>query len=154
LVNRAFLTQLINETGLHRFIKSRTIGSSTASNILGDALEALIGAIYLDKGFETARYVIIKRFLNGYVDLNKMEEQDNNYKSQLIEWGQKNKQEVSFQTEEENSPNSRFSIFVTTVEIENHLRGKGYGSSKKESQQNAACEALKDIDDESLPENH
>lgn len=149
LVNRTFLTQLINETGMHRFIKSRTVSPNTASNIYGDALEALIGAIYLDKGFNTARFVIIKRFLNGYVDLNKMEEQDNNYKSQLIEWGQKNKLEVTFQTEEEDSPNSKFSIFVTTVEIENKIKGKGYGSSKKESQQNAANEALKGIESES-----
>ena len=146
LVNRAFLSQLINETGLHRFIKSRTVGATVASNIYGDALEALIGAVYLDKGFEKARYVIIKRFLNGYVDLNKMEEQDNNYKSQLIEWGQKNKTEVTFQTEEEDSPNSKFSIFVSTVEIENEVKGKGYGSSKKESQQNAARDALQSID--------
>jgi ribonuclease-3 len=148
LVNRAFLTQLINETGLHQFIKSRTIGSTVASNIYGDALEALIGAIYLDKGFEKARYVIIKRFLNGYVDLNKMEEQDNNYKSQLIEWGQKNKMDVNFQTEEEPSPNSKFSIFVSTVEIEKEIKGKGYGSSKKESQQNAAREAIQNTDSE------
>lgn len=142
LVNRAFLTQLINETGMHRFIKSRTVSPLTACNIYGDALEALIGAIYLDKGYQKARYVIVKRFLDGYVDLNKMEEQDNNYKSQLIEWGQKNKMEVTFQTDEEDSPNSKFSIFVTTVEIDNLLKGKGYGSSKKESQQNAAREAL------------
>jgi ribonuclease III len=142
LVNRAFLSQLINETGLHQFIKSRTIGNTSASNIYGDALEALIGAIYLDKGFDQARYVIIKRFLNGYVDLNKMEELDNNYKSQLIEWGQKNKMDVNFQTEEEPSPNSKFSIFVSTVEIEKEVKGKGYGSSKKESQQNAAREAI------------
>jgi len=146
LVNRAFLTQLINETGLHRFIKSKTVGATSTSNIYGDALEALIGAIYLDKGYEKARYVIIKRFLNGYVDLNKLEELDNNYKSQLIEWGQKNKQEVTFQTEEEDSPNSKFSIFVTTVEIEKQIKGKGYGSSKKEAQQNAAQDALKNLE--------
>jgi ribonuclease III len=148
LVNRTFLTQLINETGLHQFIKSRTIGNTAASNIYGDALEALIGAVYLDKGFEKARYVIIKRFLNGYVDLNKMEEQDNNYKSQLIEWGQKNKMDVNFQTEEEPSPNSKFSIFISTVEIEKEIKGKGYGSSKKESQQNAAREAIQNTDSE------
>jgi ribonuclease-3 len=146
LVNRAFLSQLINETGLHQFIKSRSIGNASTSNIYGDALEALIGAIYLDKGFDKARYVIIKRFLNGYVDLNKMEEQDNNYKSQLIEWGQKNKMDVNFQTEEEATPNSKFSIFVSTVEIEKEIKGKGYGSSKKESQQNAAREAIQSTD--------
>ncbi len=145
LVNRAFLTQLINETGLHQFIKSRTVGNMAACNIYGDALEALIGAIYLDKGFNTTRYVIVKRFLNEYVDLNKMEGQDDNYKSQLIEWGQKNKREVAFQTEEENDAKSKFSIFTSIVEIDNETLGKGYGSSKKESQQSAAHEALKGL---------
>ncbi len=147
LVNRAFLTQLTNDTGLHKFIKSRTVGNPSASNIYGDAFEALIGAIYLDKGYNKTKYIIIKRFLNEYVDLNKMEETDNNYKSQLIEWGQKNKREINFQTEEENSPNSKFSIFVSSVEVENEVKGKGYGSSKKESQQNAAQDALTNLND-------
>jgi len=155
LVNRAFLTQLTNDTGLHKFIKSRTVGNSSASNIYGDAFEALIGAIYLDKGYNKTKYIIIKRFLNEYVDLNKMEETDNNYKSQLIEWGQKNKREINFQTEEENLPNSKFSIFVSSVEVENEVKGKGYGSSKKESQQNAAQDALTNLNDTSeAPEKH
>jgi ribonuclease-3 len=75
-----------------------------------------------------------------------MEELDNNYKSQLIEWGQKNKMEVNFQTEEEPSPNSKFSIFVSTVEIDKEIKGKGYGSSKKESQQNAARDAIQNTE--------
>ncbi|HPR33448.1 MAG TPA: ribonuclease III [Prolixibacteraceae bacterium] len=145
LVNRNFLSQLITDTGLYQFVRSRSIGHSTASNIYGDALEALIGAIYLDKGYETARYVIVKKFLNEYVDLNKLEETDNNYKSQLIEWGQKNKKDISFQTEEEPAANSKFNIFVTNIDIEKEPQGKGYGSSKKESQQNAAREALKSL---------
>jgi ribonuclease-3 len=143
LVNRAFLSQLIIEMGLNQFIKSRTVGSTVATNIHGDALEALIGAIYLDKGFEKAKYVIVKRFLNKYVDLYKVEELDNNYKSQLIEWGQKNKLEINFHTEEEESTNAKYSIFITTVKVDNVVKGKGYGSSKKESQQKAACETLK-----------
>lgn len=146
LVNRAFLAQLINDTGLNQFIKSRTIGSTVATNINGDALEALIGAIYLDKGYEKARYVIIKRFLNKYVDLNKVEEVDNNFKSQLIEWGQKNKLEIIFHTEEDETPNSKYSIFVTTIMVSGVLKGRGYGASKKESQQKAAHEALINLD--------
>lgn len=143
LVNRTFLTHLTHETGLDQFVKSRTIGNAVSSHIFGDAMEALIGAIYLDRGYETAKYVVIKRFLNSYVDLNELEGTDNNYKSQLIEWGQKNKMEISFHTDEEFSETSKFSVFVSTIHIQSELKGKGYGSSKKESQQNAAREALK-----------
>lgn len=146
LVNRSFLSDLMKETGLEKFVSSKQFRKTNAASIDGDTLEALIGAIYLDKGFEKARYVIIKRIINQHVDLNKVEELDNNFKSQLIEWGQKNKQEVNFNTTEEEKPKNKNSIFVTAVEIENEIMGRGYGISKKESQQNAAQDALKKID--------
>jgi len=143
LVNRTFLTHLTHETGLDQFVKSRTLGNASSSHIYGDAMEALIGAIYLDKGYETVKYVVVKRFLNSYVNLNELEGTDNNYKSQLIEWGQKNKMDVSFHTDEEISDNSKYSVFVSSIKIQDEEKGRGYGSSKKESQQNAAREALK-----------
>jgi len=146
LVNRTFLSDLMKETGLEKFVNSKQFRKTNATSIDGDTLEALIGAIYLDKGYEKARYVIIKRIINQHVDLNKVEELDNNFKSQLIEWGQKNKQEVNFNTIEEEKPKNKNSIFVTSVEVENEILGRGYGISKKESQQNAAQDALKKID--------
>jgi ribonuclease III len=142
LVNRAFLTKLTYDSGLHQFVKARSMNTTQGSHIYGDAFEALLGAIYIDKGYDTVKYVIVKRFLNIYVDLNKMEEEDSNYKSQLIEWGQKNKCDVSFHTDEEITEGHKHSVFICTVEIQNETKGKGVGSSKKEAQQNAAREAL------------
>jgi ribonuclease-3 len=146
LVNRSFLTSLMTELGLDQFVNYRKIGNASSSNIYGDALEALIGAVYLDKGFSAARHVIVKRFLNDYVDLAKVEEDDSNYKSQLIEWGQKNKQEINFETSEESNPNNKHTLFVSSIEIDKKIKGKGYGVSKKEAQQNAAREALYNIE--------
>ncbi|MFA9389143.1 MAG: ribonuclease III [Prolixibacteraceae bacterium] len=146
LVNRNFLSDLMQDIGLNKFVKSKQFRNSMGTSINGDALEALIGAIYLDKGFDKTRYVIIKRIINQHVDLIKVEELDNNFKSQLIEWGQKNKQEVNFNTTEDDSAKTKSAAFVTRVEIENEIMGRGFGASKKESQQNAAEEAMKKID--------
>ncbi|MDA3880618.1 MAG: ribonuclease III [Prolixibacteraceae bacterium] len=145
LVNRTFMSELMIEMGLDQFVRSRKIGNKAVSSIYGDALEALIGAIYLDKGYETSRHIVVKKILNVYVDLNKVEEVDQNFKSQLIEWGQKNKVEIDFKTSEEIT-NNKNNLFTTTVIIDNETKGKGVGISKKVSQQNAAHEALKKID--------
>jgi ribonuclease-3 len=145
LVNRSFMSELMINMELDQFVKSRKIGNKAISSIYGDALEALIGAIYLDKGYEKTRYVIVKKIFNNYVDLLEVEEKDENFKSQLIEWGQKNKQEINFKTREESNPKNKSSIFTSTVTIENETKGTGTGISKKEAQQNAAKEALNKI---------
>ena len=101
LVNRSILTQLTHEMGLHIFIDSNTTKNIDKSHIYGDALEALIGAIYLDKDYKTAKYFVTKKILPQFVNLNEIEQEDSNFKSQLIEWSQKNKREIAFETTEE-----------------------------------------------------
>jgi ribonuclease III len=145
LVNRATLTNLTFEMGLNRFVDSNTTGSAEKSHIYGDALEALIGAIYIDKGYIAAKYFITKRILNRYIDMRELEQLDLNFKSKLIEWSQKNKQEVKFDTLEEYPENSKQPRFVSVVEINNKEVGRGKGTSKKEAQQNAARKALQKL---------
>ncbi len=143
LVNRAILTNLTYEMGLNHFIDSNTTSAVEKSHIYGDVLEALIGAIYLDKGYAAAKFFITKRILSKYVNLHQLEQLDLNFKSRLIEWSQKNKREVKFETIEEYPDGSRQPRFISSVEIDNKLAGRGSGSSKKEAQQNAAHETLK-----------
>ena len=142
LVNRTFLTKLTFEMGLNGFIDSNTTKNIDKSHIYGDALEALIGAIYLDKNYKTAKYFVTKRILSQFVNLNEIEQNDTNFKSQLIEWSQKNKKEIRFETVEEPVDKSKQPKFVATVEIDNNEVGKGIGTSKKEAQQNAARQTL------------
>ena len=146
LVNRAFLTNLTFEMGLNVFIDSKTTASVKKSHIFGDVLEALIGAIYLDKNYKTAKFFVIKKILS-FVDLNEVEQSDSNYKSQLIEWSQKNKKEINFETTEESNENSKQPIFKAVVKINNKQVGKGTGSSKKEAHQKAAKEAFEKLKD-------
>lgn len=147
LVNRTFLTRLTFDMGLHVFIDSNTTKNIDKSHIYGDALEALIGAIYLDTDYQTTKHFVTKRILSQFVNLNEIEQKDTNFKSQLIEWSQKNKKELKFDTvEEAGTDKSKQPKFIATVLIDQTELGSGTGSSKKEAQQNAARETLKKLE--------
>ena len=145
--DEGFLTNLTFDMGLNVYINSKTTKTVEKSHIYGDILEALIGAIYLDKDYNTAKFFITKKILSQFVNLNEIEQNDSNFKSQLIEWSQKNKKEISFETTENPSENSKQPKFVAVVKINNKLVGKGTGTSKKEAHQEAAKESLKKLND-------
>jgi ribonuclease-3 len=128
--------------GINVFIDSNTTKNIDNSHIYGDALEALIGAIYLDTDYQTVKYFVTKKILSQFVNLNEIEQNDTNFKSQLIEWSQKNKKEIRFETTEEHGDKSKQPKFIAVVEINSKEVGKGIGTSKKEAQQNAARQTL------------
>ena len=142
IVNRSFLTQLTFKLGLNHFVTSNTNSVNESSHIFGDVFEAFMGAIYLDIGYQGAKDFLIKRVLSNYVDVNALERSDNNFKSQLIEWGQKNKRDVEFDTQENPAAGQNKPPFISIIRIDGQIVGKGEGFSKKEAQQNSACKAL------------
>lgn len=146
LVNRSFLTELMFDMGLNMYIDTNTTNNIDKSHIYGDALEALIGAIYLDTDYQTTKYFVTKKILSQFVNLNEIEQEDTNFKSRLIEWSQKNKKELKFETTEEvSNDKNKTPRFIATVLIEEKEMGKGEGTSKKEAQQHAAKKTLKKI---------
>jgi ribonuclease-3 len=147
LVNRAFLTKLTHDMGLHVFIDSNTTKKIDKSHIYGDALEALIGAIYLDRDYHSAKYFVTKRILSQFVNLNEIEQEDSNFKSQLIEWSQKNKRDIEFETTEETDEKLKQPKFTAVIKIDGEVTGKGAGTSKKEAHQNAARETLEKLNE-------
>ena len=107
----------------------------------------VIGAIYLDKDYQTAKFFVTKRILSQFVNLDEIEHEDHNYKSQLIEWSQKNKREIEFETTEETDEKLKQPKFKAVVKIDEKQIGKGSGTSKKEAHQNAARETLKKLNE-------
>ncbi|MEI6677031.1 MAG: ribonuclease III [Mariniphaga sp.] len=146
IVNRSFLTKLTFKLGLNHFVNSNTNSVNETSHIYGDVFEAFIGAIYLDTGYQGAKNFVIKKVLSTHVDIRTLELSDTNYKSQLIEWGQKYKREVEFDTRENLGSSPNMIPFISVIRIDGEVVGKGEGYSKKEAQQNSARNALTKTD--------
>ena len=142
IVSRESLNHVADQIGLSKLIKYSIRNSAHNSNVGGNAFEALIGAIYLDRGYAYCKYFMEHRIIGQYIDLKKVSRKEVNFKSKLIEWSQKNKiilryELISQSLDEFNSP-----IFETEVFLEGISVAKGKGYSKKESQQNAAHESM------------
>lgn len=145
LVNGQTLAELAERSGLNQILVTRAIDRNITHHIYGDFFEAFIGAVFLDKGYKRTRLFIIKRILEKLVDLEDLNRRDTNYKSMLIEWAQKNKNQIKFETECINNENAHNPKFQTVVLVEDAKLGLGIGRSKKEAEQNAAKEAFLQI---------
>lgn len=138
LVQRETLGKLANEMGVTNLVMSSGRSQSHNSYMGGNAFEALVGAIYLDRGYDTCMRFMKKRILDNIINVNKVAYKEVNFKSKLLEWSQKNRikleyKEVRQSKDENGSPMFMYKVMLETVEGET---GKGY--SKKESQQMAS----------------
>ncbi|KAA6317074.1 hypothetical protein EZS27_032716, partial [termite gut metagenome] len=145
IVQREALNELAIKIGLDKLIKSSTHSSSHNNYLYGNAFEAFIGAIYMDRGHKYCKRFIEKRIINPYINLDELSRKEVNFKSKLIEWSQKNKIKTSFELIEQFFDDKSDLIFQTQILLEGVSAGIGSGYSKKESQQNAAQIALKKI---------
>ena len=138
IVQRETLNNIAINIGLDKLIKYSSKQSSHNSYMSGNAFEALVGAIYLDRGYETCMKFMEERIIGQYINLDKISRKEVNFKSKLIEWSQKNKFEIEFRLVGQTSDESQNPIFETQILVENISAGTGKGYSKKESQQEAA----------------
>lgn len=145
IVQRETLNRVAVEIGLDKLIKYTTRQSSHNSYMCGNAFEALIGAIYLDRGYRACKKFMEERIINQYLNLEKISRKEVNFKSKLIEWSQKNKFCVEFNLIEQSLDSDQNPIFETQITVENIPAGTGKGYSKKESQQEAAHATLAKI---------
>ena len=145
IVQRETLNKLAVEIGLDKLIKFASRSSSHNSYMYGNAFEAFIGAIYLDRGYDCCKKFLEERIITPYIDLEKLSRKEVNFKSKLIEWSQKNKMVVSFELIEQFYDNDNNPVFQTEIRVEGLSAGTGVGYSKKESQQHAAQMAIKKL---------
>ena len=143
LVSRATLGKLSQEMGISQLIKSAGHSTSHNSYMNGNAFEALVGAIYLDRGYDACMRFMEKRILSQLINLDKVAYKEVNFKSKLLEWSQKNRVKLEFREQSQTKDEQTGSpVFTTKVFLEGVEGCKGTGFSKKESHQQASKETL------------
>ena len=145
IVNREMLNSLSIETGISQFIVSQKKNCSY-KYIYGDAFEAFIGAVFLDRGYACTKKFIIKQVVKKHLNLSELVEKETDFKSRLIEWSQKNKKEIEFTCVENEDSTEKLPQFISQIKIADEIIATGTGYSKKEAEQNAAEEALSKLD--------
>ncbi len=142
IVQRSSLNKLSADLGLDRLIKTTAQPGPRSNNIGGNAFEALMGAVYLDRGYHHCQWFIEKRIIGRLLDIDGVANKEVNFKSKLLEWTQKNRILAEYKLEEKADENNGTQLFHSSVVLEGIVAGTGEGHSKKESQQIAAKEAL------------
>lgn len=142
IVSRENLKQLAFKLGIDQMVKNNASGPEAYRSMYGDALEALIGAIYIDKGYNKARNFILLRMIEHHTDLDALEKADKNFKSKILNWGQRNKRNVTFE-EDENFDDAK--LIKVRLLIDSEEIAEGIDFVKKKAEQIAAqkaCEKL------------
>ena len=142
LVSRDTLGKVASEMGLGGLLLSAGHSTSHNSYVEGNALEALVGAIYLDRGYEACMWFWEHRILGKYINIDKVAFKEVNFKSKLLEWSQKNRVRMDFQMLKQKKDDNGNPIFSFQVILEGVEGERGTGFSKKEAQQQAAKETL------------
>ena len=150
LVSRQSLNAIACKLGLDKQIVCCRSVNATQKHIYGDAFEAMMGAIYLDQGYNFANRLLINKIYTSNLSLEEVDETETDFKSRLIEWGQKNHHTVLFRTKGAPTGAGATRSFHCTVLVDNLEVGHGIGSSKKEAEQRAAQSATYEPSDEDI----
>ena len=148
IVSRQSLNDLARKIGLDKYIFCHSSAGGAQKHIYGDAFEAMMGAIYLDQGYDFANRLLINNLYKKHIDLDDITHSENDYKSRLIEWCQKNHHSIVFKSRRSSESRPSAPVFLTTVLIDNIEMGHGRGDSKKCAEQEAARSVSNPFDDD------
>ena len=138
IVNRMMLDEISKRMGIDRYLVKSDNNNKTQKHVVGNALEALIGAIYLDRGYEFTNRFVLEAILCRYVDIKDIMNTETDFKSRLIEWCQKSKRSIKFSTVQDNESTTQVPYFKSRIIIDGIELGHGKGNSKKEAEQKAS----------------
>jgi ribonuclease-3 len=147
VVSRESLNRIAFKLGINDLVEfdHKKKNHSSYKSLYGDAMEAFIGAMYLDRGYEFCKKFIVKKLLLTHLDMGEVVENDQNYKSKLIEWSQKNGKEIKYTVMEDRPETKNHKQFVINLEVDGESLTQGIGFTKKKAEQDAsrrACEIL------------
>ncbi len=148
IVSRQSLNALAVELGLDSKVIAANGAGLAQKHIFGDAFEAMMGAVYLDQGYEFANRLLINRIFGRYLDIDELSHSDPDYKSRLIEWCQRGHHRIRFRTAHDPEGSQSHPRFNATVIIDDMEVGYGRGESKKEAEQEAAFSVAHAMSDE------
>jgi len=144
LVNRESLNLLARKIGISAIVQYDKKNAHLQQVILGNTLEAIVGAVYLDKGYLRCRKFVIDKLITPHYDLEVLVNNSSNFKSKIIEWAQREGHEIKFEIISIKKGKNH-KEFTAQVTVNDEPRGLGYGNSKKKAEQDAAfktCEML------------
>ncbi len=137
IVNRETLNQLARKVGIHAIVQSDNKNNQLQQVILGNTLEAIVGAVYLDKGYLRCKKFVIDKLIQPYFDLNEIVNSNFNFKSKIIEWCQRNNKSIRFEV----TSTKKGKIgkeFHAQIFLDDQPYGQGFGYTKKKAEQDAA----------------
>lgn len=144
IVNRESLNLVARKIGIGSIVQFDQKNTQLQQVILGNTLEAIVGAIYLDKGYLRCKRFVINKLIVPYYNLDELIATHSNFKSKVIEWGQRHGKEIKFEIVSIKKGRLH-KEFTAQVFVDSQPQGTGHGSSKKKAEQDAAfktCEML------------
>ena len=148
MVSRQMLNEVAKRIGLDSYVITHSSSNLSQKHIYGDAFEAMMGAIYLDQGYDFVNRLLINKIFVEYIKVDQLTQSETDFKSRLIEWCQKNHHTIHFDTVNDKTYSSTHPFFYSKVLIDGIEMGYGAGESKKEAEQRAAYSVSQGFNDD------
>lgn len=145
IVSRNNLNNLSRKLGLDRFVQANTENGTNGTSIMGDAFEAFIGAVYVDRGYDFTKELIIRQIIQTHLDIDELMTHEINFKSKIIEWAQKEKKTLDFLVIKEEDRGKKGKVYTVELVIEDKPNGRGQDFSIKKAEQRAARQACEKL---------